>query len=185
MSIFDVFKKEAQCDKCFVLFTKTKLNALDSTLSDERNNGEVLWLCRSCLITELQSYFDAYKKRAVVVYPLEPKWNAYDFYTFERMIKLYEFDKKWVDDIRLFLPPPKSKCEDCGTSAHFNWCDPQVYYGEPFPDNVNVDGTFKQEILCGRCVGKRFAERIYANDLRFDSIQPPLDDDGFCTSWEM
>ena len=184
MSIFEMFKRHAQCDRCTVQFPKTALNALDSTLSDERDAGEVLWLCRSCLVTELQSYFEKYTKRAIVVYPLQGGWNAYHFYTFDRMVKLYEFKQKWVDDIKMFLPPSKAKCKDCGSSAHFTWADPQVYYGEPFPDSVNVHGTFKRELLCGRCLGKRFAEMIHTNNLRFDCIQPPLDEDGFCTSFE-
>jgi len=184
MGIFETFKRDAACDKCGRVFPKRTLNALDSTLSDQRPRGEVLWLCRSCLVPELQSGFSAYQKRAIVVYPLGGKWNAYQFYTFPLMLKEYGFEKEWVEAVKTFLPPVRAKCQTCGAPGHFNWCDPQIYYGEPFPDAVNVNGSFPQEILCGACVGKRFADMIYSKDLRFDDISIPMDADGFCTSWE-
>ena len=184
MSILEVFKREGVCDKCTLRLPKGKLNALDSTLDGQRKGGSVSWLCRSCLIPELQTFFRQYKHKAVVVHPIGGKWNAYQFYTFPRMIELYGFSRKWVNDIKSFLPAPNAKCQDCGSPARFNWCDPAIYGGEPFPENVNTGKPFKQEVLCGECVGKKFAAMIYAKDLRFDDIWPPLDADGFGTTWE-
>lgn len=184
MSIFTTFKHDGVCDRCSLTFPKDKLNALDSTLDSERKKGEVLWLCRSCLIPELQTYIRQYRHRAVMVHPIGGKWNAYQFYTFPRMIQLYGFNKKWVDDIKSFLPATNAKCQGCGSPAHFNWCDSAIYSSEPFPESVNLGGAFKQEILCGDCVGRKVAEIIYEKDLRFDDIWPPVDADGFCTSWE-
>ncbi len=183
--MFDFLKRSGQCDSCLGNFPKSQLNALDSTLDAQRaKGGEVLWLCRTCLLARLPSYFKAYHHRAIVVYPLGTKWNSYQFWTFDRMLRLYNFEKSWVDDIKRFLPAATATCIKCGQRAQFNWCDPKVYFGEPFPDKVNIAGNFKQELMCGECLAREFGERITSGDLRFDSIWPPLDADGFCTSWE-
>jgi hypothetical protein len=183
MSVFEVFKKESVCDRCSLVFPKSELNAFDTTLDGERENGEVVWLCRACLAVELQCYFRRYTHKAVVVHPIGMEWNAYHFCTFSQMGELFGFEEEWVETIRKLLPSNVERCEQCGGSAHFNWCGTSLYSEVSSSHEVVGNGNASKVMLCGECLGKRFAELIILKDLRFDAFCPPVDSDGFCTSW--
>lgn len=84
MSLFDVFKKEAECAKCRLLLPKKHLGTFDTTHQGKRKEGEKLLLCPSCMVEALIKQFLYFHEKAVVVYPSK-KFNAYVFYQFKEL----------------------------------------------------------------------------------------------------
>jgi len=182
MGLLDRFKREAECDKCQIVFPKTKLSYFDSSFRKERQNGRQLRLCRACFTDEIRDWFRNYKHMAVAVYPSEG-YNAYHFYSFKDLEK-YNFEPEFIAGLRSLLPTSTPQCELCIEEAHFVWCSPDIYFDDPFSPELNTNEQVKKQYLCGNCLAKEFTNRIYEEDLYFDEFWPPVDTNGFCTSFD-
>ncbi|MDG6908469.1 MAG: hypothetical protein JRN20_22085 [Nitrososphaerota archaeon] len=154
----------------------------------KRKGGEKLKLCRNCIFDKLAEYLETYNGKAVFVYPMKDKQplavNAYQFYTFDEM-KKYKWSQKYIDSIRQILPAPNTSCQACATNmASFAWCSPEIYSNNYTSVKLNSEGTYRKEYLCSHCILDKFKEKVTENDSVFEEFNPPIDADGFATSFE-
>jgi hypothetical protein len=179
----NLFRKKLSCENCGILTPKAQLGTFDSFLRAERSHGEKMDVCQSCLLNKLREYLDAYKFRAVVVYPVH-SGNAYHFYS-DKSLHHYHFEPEWIDNILKFLPPPDASCEACHQPAHFNWCSSEIYYNEPALGSINLEDKFPHEYLCSECVDQKFREYVRREGIYFEELLPPVDADGVCMSGDI
>ena len=179
------------CERCGTSLDKKHVNGFDSTRMGRRKNGEKLKLCRNCLFDKFSEYLSRYDARALAVYPMKDKHvNAYVFYTIEELAKTTWKTGKWplkyAEQIRQTLPPPNTMCQSCRTrNALFAWCSPEIYSSNYVSDKLNPEGTYRREFLCGNCLAVEFRNKVSENDDVFEEFMPPVDVDGFLTSWEV
>jgi len=179
------------CDRCGGSFEKKQLNGFDSTRDGRRKNGEKMRLCRNCLFDKFSEYLSRYNGRALAVYPMKDKHvNAYVFYTLDELSKTSwrtgKWPQKYTDQIRQTLPPPNTICQSCMTNdAFFAWCSPEIYSNNYTSDKLNPEGTFRRELLCGNCFAVQFRSKVVENENVFAEFMPPVDVDGFLTSWDI
>ena len=178
-----LFKRESNCEKCQMVFQKKELNFFDSTIRGDRFGGEKLHLCQNCFIEMVSEYFKNYRNKAVVVYPIK-KYNAYQFYSMKDL-KKWNFSEKFIENVKQLLSSMSSECDECKRKANFIWCSPEIYNDDPFSGKIDISKPFEKRFLCGNCLSEEFAKKICENNLHFDEFFPPIDFDGFCTSFEV
>lgn len=176
-----LFKRIIKCDRCHSEVSYREINIYDSTFRKERN-GKVLTLCRTCFEKKVFESFEKYQCMAVAVYPVEG-WNAYQFYNYEMMNRFW-FTQEDIDFIKSLIPPSRVKCSQCENSAHFLWSSPAIYNNKVLSGEWDHTKQFKKKFLCGRCCAEEFIKKMNELDLYFDEFFPPLEEDGFYTSWE-
>ena len=178
------------CDRCRKKLDKKQVNKFDSTFRGSRKGGkgEKLKLCRDCLFDKFSEYLSSYDFRAVFVYPMKYGQpfhvNAYQFYNFDEM-KKYKWPKDYIQGIQNILPSPSTFCQSCtNKTAHFSWCSPDLYGNNYTSTKLSQEGSYQREYLCSSCLFDRFKQKVLENDNVFQEFFPPVDSDGFATSFE-
>lgn len=178
--MFNLFgKKEVKCQICLSPQEKRKYHFFDASYRGLYKNGEELKLCTSCLIRKYRDYLKLFKHRAVIIEPFKP-FNAYQFYTFEDMLK-YEWEKERVEAVKALLTET-GKCSGCGVPAVFLLCTPEVYSRDPYEFIIVSD--HKGRLLCSDCVCHHLEKVIGREQIFFDEVWPPIAGDGVATSFE-
>lgn len=189
--------KTCFCKACGKEFPKGEIHQFDSTIRGNYPSGMRLALCTPCMLRQYRSSLLAFKGRAVVIQPLPQRplkrvlfwrvkpFNAYQFYPLNLMrTRDYNFSQEWIDAISKYFPSEEARCKLCNARAQYNWCSPDLYYRSPF-DAVNTSGDFEQEFLCSNCLADRFSKIVCREGLYFAEVQPPVETDGMCSSFEV
>jgi len=182
LGFLDPFKNEGKCGRCQIVFSKKEIHYFDSSFRGRRKHGEKLMLCSSCFVEEISKYFKNYEAMAIAVYPLK-ELNAYHFYTFIEM-KQYHFPQEFIEGLKGLMSISHPRQCLCGVPAHFVWCSPEIYNKDPLSPKLKIADQFQRQYLCGRCLASDFTRKIIDEDIHFDDFLPPVDSDGFCTSFE-
>lgn len=177
------------CDVCGKSLAKDQINIFDSTFRGSRKTGEKIILCRDHLVSKFSEYVLSYGYRAVVVYPMDRRGrihaNAYQFYPLDSMKEL-RWSQDYIDGLEALLPSGQSMCQNCGRSkAVFSWCSPDIYSNNYSSNKLQDRSRFELQVLCKDCLVKKFSDRLLELNLWFDELNPPVDSDGFSTSFEI
>ncbi len=113
-----------------------------------------------------------------------PHPNAYQFYTFAMMGK-YRWPQSYVEGLKALLPGGQISCQACRRNqADFIWCSPLIYGNRYASDRLSDLNSFERQMLCKTCLVESFTVKIRELGLWFDEFNPPVDDDGFATSFD-
>ncbi|MBF0593999.1 MAG: hypothetical protein HQL22_03445 [Candidatus Omnitrophica bacterium] len=136
MGLFEMFKKEAACDRCAMSIDKGQLCSceFEAPLA-EQEKGQLL--CRSCLEASFREYMESYNGRIVAVWPMK-KYDGYHLYRFDDMPNM-EYSSAFIAAIRRKLPSGQS-CGGCNHEAKVAWFSPDLVKGSPVDFAARSDG---------------------------------------------
>ena len=179
--MFNFFgKREIRCERCYIPLEKNKYHFFDATYRRLYKQAERLKLCTSCLMEKYKEYLNFFQYKAIVVEPFKPL-NAYQFYSFQQM-KKYNFRKEDIEKMKILISRIKRHC-DCGRSARFLWCSPEVYFRDVYKFNMNSE--YKGDSLCIKCLCNHLKNIITREQIYFDEVFPPIgESDGLITAFE-
>jgi hypothetical protein len=151
-----------------------------------RKVGEKMNLCRDCLLEKFLEALTNFHSKAVLIQTMA-KRNAYQFYRFDQA----DLKPQWrraqenIDALRSYLPSDSAFCKWCNTHAGFNWCSSVIYFDNPFGQRVNDSSMVEEEPLCEKHLLESFKKRLLELDITFAEFIPPVDTEGYCTSFDV
>jgi hypothetical protein len=185
----DMFKKEVQCEKCGKVISKKQLAIFDTTIQGRNKSGQVIKVCKDCMMDLFYDSLRSNNSPAVVVHPIK-KHNAYVFYNFDELLNIKQASSKeqnvsFVNDMQKLMPPKEIQCKCHSDKALYTWCSSEIFYNDPYKWEVNRDTKFEVAYLCKECLINEFQSMIREDNITFEVVYPPLGGEGFCTSWDI
>jgi len=177
----NLFKSKSNCEICSKPLEKNKYHIFDASHRNYYKKGEKLKLCTVCLIKKYKEYLKNFPSKAIVIEPFDNhKFSAYQYYTFEDMLK-YNWPKDVVDELKK-LTPEEGKCTKCKNTTSFKLYPPNLYDRNPYDFKVNKQ--CESQLMCAECLSDHLWQIIDREQSFFSEVWPPLKAEGVATSFE-
>jgi len=145
----------------------------------------IKWMCRRCLISQLEKDYASFSGRAVVIQPVAGP-PCYVFHPNNEWAKSFK-QSRMDDDARAYLLRIEPICRDCGKKANFLWIESSGLTAHNF-GNVLAKGFAetllprnpKPVSLCGKCCVGHISRELEAKDITYHEVCGPKGvEDGF------
>ncbi len=151
----------------------------------EEDADKIKPLCLGHLISELESNYQSFRGRAVVIEPADGP-PCYVFQPVEEWRQAFK-ESKIADDVSSLLARMETKCHDCGQPANCLWVESKGLTGDNFSETLDkgVSATLLREnpapiSLCPKCCVNRVARALEAKRLSYLEVCAPKGNaDGF------
>jgi len=153
--------------------------------SVEENIKNIKYLCRKCLVSQLDKDYTTFSGRAVVIQPAAGP-PCYVFHSNDEWGKLFK-ESKMDDDARAYLLRMNPICHDCDQMANFLWIESSGLTEHNF-GNVLKNGFAETLLprnpkpisLCGKCCIRYIVKELEGKDITYLGISGPKGgEDGF------
>jgi len=181
-NMFNLFKKKiVNCEKCFK--PSEKYHKFDPSYRGQFRDAKKMKLCTLCLMKEYKDYLNKFRYNAIVVEPLN-KYTAYQYYTFEDMIKNDWWPSDEIEKLRKIAS--KGNCVKCDEETSLTLCSPEIYHNEPADGKFYTDDieNLNMKHLCSDCLCDHIEKIIREKNIFFDEVFPIRTGDGLMTSFE-
>jgi hypothetical protein len=135
-------------------------------------------MCLAHLVPELESNYQSFRGRAVVIAPADGP-PCYVFQPVEEWRQAFK-DSKIADDASSLLAKMDAKCHDCGQPANYLWVESNGLAGDNFGTTLDkgVSATLLcQNVapisLCPKCCVKRVASVLESKCLSYLEVCAP------------
>jgi hypothetical protein len=134
--------------------------------------------CLTHLVSELESSYQSFRGRAVVIEPADGP-PCYVFQPVEEWRQAFK-DSKIADDVSSLLAKMDAKCLDCGQTANFLWVESSGLTGDNFGETLDkgVSATLLRQnsapiSLCPKCCVKRVVRVLETKRLSYLEVCAP------------
>jgi hypothetical protein len=167
---------------CAVCGTRSSYGYSDHA---EEEADKIKPLCLAHLIPELESNYQSFRGRAVVIEPADGP-PCYVFQPVEEWRQAFK-DSKIADDVSSLLVKMDTKCRDCGQAANYLWVGSSGLNGDNFVETLDkgLSATLLRQnpapiSLCPKCCVKRIARALETKHLSYLEVCAPIGNaDGF------
>jgi len=151
----------------------------------EEDAGKIKPMCLGHLISQLESDYEGFRGRAVVVEPADGP-PCYVFQPVQEWRQAFK-DSGIPDDVSSLIAKMDAKCHHCGQTANYLWVESKGLSGDNFGETLDkgVSATLLREnpapiSLCPKCCVKRVANILEAKRVSYLEVCAPKGSaDGF------
>ncbi len=151
----------------------------------EEDPDKIKPMCLSHLISELNSAYQSFRGRAVVIEPAAGP-PCYVFQPVEEWRQAFK-DSKISDDVSSLLSKMDTKCHDCGQTANYLWVEAKELTGDNFGETLDkgVSATLLPHnpvpiSLCPKCCASWVTKALESKHLSYLEVCAPKGSaDGF------